>query len=263
MTKGITAAVLTGHGINCERELALGCRLAGAEVTFVHVQELLQGKFPWDKVQLLLLPGGFSFGDELGAAKALASRLLYHSLKIKERLQQFVNEGGAILGICNGFQLLVKMGLLPQNPDGKQLASLACNDAGKFVCRWVQHTVCPSPCIFTQGLETLYLPIRHGEGKFVCDEALLKSLQEKGQVVLQYSERENPNGSLASIAAVCDSTGRICGMMAHPEAALFFTHYPDWTRRKERAKREGKPIPSFGEGLYMLQNGIQTLRKYG
>ena len=135
----IQAVVLTGYGINCENEMALACQLAGAHVKKMHLQTLFRSDFPWNETQLLLFPGGFSFGDELGAAKTLANRLSYHSMKLRDRLLNFVEEGHCILGICNGFQLLVKLGLLPGADAHSQTLSLACNDSGRFECRWAHH----------------------------------------------------------------------------------------------------------------------------
>ena len=237
--------VITGCGINCEKEVAVACTAAGAEVSFVHVKKLFSDSFSWEEAQLLIFPGGFSFGDELGAAKVFANRLLH----LRDKLQQFVSQGNCILGICNGFQLLVKLGLLPG--EGEQSASLACNDTGRFECRWIHHTVLPSNCIFTQGLSSLYLPIRHGEGKFVSKST--EKLFENKQVVLQYDN--NLNGSMDAIAAICDPTGRILGMMAHPEAALYITHDPRWTRMNPR------DLPEFGSGFAIFKNAVTYLKK--
>ncbi len=239
----VKALVITGCGINCDREIGAACRAAGAEVEFVHTNKLLSETLSWEDAQLLVFPGGFSFGDELGAAKVFANRLQH----LSEKLQQFVDNGNCILGICNGFQLLVKLGLLP-GPN-KQTASLACNDTGRFECRWVHHKVLPSHCIFTQGEKSLYLPIRHGEGKFVSEET--ESLFQNRQVVMQYEH--NPNGSMDSIAAICDPTGRILGMMAHPEAALYFTNDPRSTRMKQTSK--------FGSGFPIFKNAVTYLKE--
>jgi phosphoribosylformylglycinamidine synthase I len=289
MAKMVKAVVITGCGINCDKEMAVACKEAGFEVETIHASKLFGDTFPWSEAQLLLFPGGFSFGDELGAAKVFANRLL----GIKNRLQEFVDQGNCILGICNGFQLLVKLGLLPGdkkeyredreesegnakeiNENSKktsrflrslrdlrgssdsgvnivnQTASLACNDTGRFEARWVNHLVVPSKCIFTQGLESLYLPIRHGEGKFVTDNTEL--LFRNQQVVMQYEK--NPNGSMDSIAAICDPTGRILGMMAHPEAALYFTQDPRWTRMKES-------LTSYGSGFAIFKNALNYLKE--
>lgn len=243
----VKAVVITGCGINCDREMATACRAAGAEVELVHAQKLFSETPLWEEAQLLLFPGGFSFGDELGAAKVFANRLQH----LSQKLQQFIDRGNCILGVCNGFQLLVKLGLLPGKD--KQSASLACNDTGRFECRWVHHKVLPSHCIFTQGPEKLYLPIRHGEGKFVSEET--EALWKNQQIVMQYEQ--NPNGSIDSIAAICDQTGRMMGMMAHPEAALYFTHDPRWSR----IKQQNSDIPKFGPGFSIFKNAVTYLKE--
>lgn len=238
----VKSLVITGYGINCERELATACRAAGGEVEFIHAKKLFADQSALNRSQLLLFPGGFSFGDELGSAKVFANRLL----PMRAELEKFIARGGCILGICNGFQLLVKLGLLPGEKG--QTASLISNATGRFECRWIHHTVIPSHCIFTQGLTSLYLPIRHGEGRFVTENT--ENLFEKGQVPLQYEE--NPNGSMDKIAALCDSTGRVMGMMAHPEAALYFKQDPRWTRMKG--------LPEFASGYALFKNAMNYLR---
>ncbi len=236
------ALVLTGYGINCERETALACRLAGADTHLLHVRHLMTMSVDLGDYDLICFPGGFSFGDELGAAKAFANRLQHGESGIKEHLLAFVGRGGLILGICNGFQLLVKLGLLPGGD--KQRASLTHNVSGKFDNRWCHHRVVESHCVFTQGIESLYLPIRHGEGRLVLapgEEAA--ALLDNGLAPLQYVD--NPNGSVADIAALCDPTGRIFGMMAHPEAALFPHNHPQWHRGE-----------GVAEGLQLFKNAF-------
>lgn len=265
----IKALVITGYGINCEREMAAACKLAGAQPQIAHAHHLLKKKIRLSDYHLLLLPGGFSFGDELGAAKAFANRISY-AAEIKERMQEFVLNGGCILGVCNGFQLLVKLGLLPGVES--QGASLACNDSGRFENRWSHHKVFKSPCIFTQGIEHLYLPIRHGEGKLIFKNDLIhKNLVENNQVVFRYatpegtptcSYPENPNGSHDAIAGMCDSTGRILGMMAHPEAAVRMINHPRWTRINEEAKRHNSMMPIQGDGLKIFQNAVNHIKDH-
>ena len=247
--KKVKALVLSGYGINCEAEMAKGASLAGFDVTTLHAKAWLVGKVNLLDYQLLLFPGGFSFGDELGAGKAFANRIAFS--KRKEELLTFVEKGNCILGVCNGFQILVKLGLLP----GKGSAALIKNEKGRFESRWVHQKVLPSNSIFTKGLNELFLPIRHGEGNFVSSN--IKRLQKNGQIALQYVD--NPNGSLLSISGVTDPTGRILGMMPHPEAALFFTQLPDWVRQKEEKKRNGEPLPTHGPGLALFKNAIDYL----
>lgn len=252
---GIHALVITGYGINCEKEMALACDLAGARTEIAHAHALLHNQIDLGQYHLICFPGGFAFGDELGAAKVLANRMR----GLRDRLQNFVAEGRCILGICNGFQLLVKLGLLP-GQTVKQAISLTYNDHARFDDRWVCHDVATDRCVFTQGLARLNLPIRHGEGKFVLsDDALAAELASRCQVAFRYAG-DNPNGSYDRIAGICDPTGRILGMMAHPEAALFPTNHPDWLRRKEEAKRNQTPLPDHGEGYFLFKNAVEFLK---
>jgi len=250
----VRALVVTGYGINCEKEMALACELAGSKATITHAHKLLSNQIDLKEYHLICFPGGFAFGDELGAGKVLANRLqsLIHNLR------DFVADGKCILGICNGFQLLVKLGLLPGQTTHQSI-SLTYNNNARFDNRWVGHVVASETCIFTKGLHDLYLPIRHGEGKFVLrDEKLADELVRSHQVVFRYTP-DNPNGSYDNIAGICDPTGRILGMMAHPESALYITNHPDWIRLKEQAKRTNNTLPKYGEGYALFKNAVDYL----
>ncbi|MCB1134908.1 MAG: phosphoribosylformylglycinamidine synthase subunit PurQ, partial [Chlamydiia bacterium] len=217
----IRTLIVTGFGINCEREMSLASRMAGAHSTFIHAKALLGNPAVVMEYDHIYFPGGFSFADELGAGQALANKMRFsvaHGQEsLKERLLNFVQSGGCILGVCNGFQLLIKLGLL-----GEGKVSLTFNDSDKFENRWAWHTVCASPCIWTEGVGTIALPLRHGEGKIVCSsEAVRSALFAEGRVALQYCTPDgdptqdyphNPNGSEDAIAGLCDATGRILGL---------------------------------------------------
>lgn len=256
--KKIQALVISGYGINCEREMAAAAEFAGATASICHLQTLLDTPQLLNDYQWVLIPGGFSFGDELGGGKVFSNRMATAGLK--EALQALVNRGGSIFGVCNGFQILLKLGLLPGGRDAHSI-SLTGNDSGRFENRWVQHRAHPSHCIYTAGLGSLYLPIRHGEGKLVItDPELKKELFANGQVVLQYADADgkatetypdNPNGSDDAIAGICDPTGRIFGMMAHPEAFVHMQQHPQWTRLSERS--------GSGEGLELFKNAVKQL----
>jgi phosphoribosylformylglycinamidine (FGAM) synthase-like amidotransferase family enzyme len=270
--KKVKSIILAGNGINCELEMAHACRLAGSDVVdIVYIYDILAGEVKLDDYHFLNLPGGFLDGDDLGSAKAMAHRIHYARISgsgeyFEDVLMRFIQEGKLIFGVCNGFQLLAKSGLLP-GFDGiykRQLFSLTFNDSGRFEDRWVYLSVnAASPCIFTKGLEFLYLPVRHGEGKFVPrDDRVLHQIRAQNLYVLQYlhpSQLEptmeyphNPNGSTEAIAGVCDPTGRIFGMMPHPEAYLYYVNHPRWTR---------ECIPEEGMGLQIFRNAIEYLRK--
>jgi phosphoribosylformylglycinamidine synthase len=272
MPQQISAIVITGNGTNCEMEMAHACRLAGFDrVDIVHISELLYGEKRLDDYQFLNLPGGFLDGDDLGSAKAGANRILHAAVaggreKLYDQFIRFIGTGKLILGVCNGFQLLVKLGMLP-GFDGRydrQSVTLTFNDSGRFEDRWVHLRVAPaSPCIFTRGLAGLYLPVRHGEGKFVPqDERTLARLHRENLIAVEYSDERyrgttqdypaNPNGSVDGIAGICDATGRIFGLMPHPEAYLHRTNHPRWTR---------EDLPEEGMGLALFRNAAAFLRK--
>jgi phosphoribosylformylglycinamidine synthase subunit PurQ / glutaminase len=267
----IKAIVVTGNGTNCETEMAHTCRLAGFDtVEIVHISELLSGLKRLDDYDFLNLPGGFLDGDDLGSAKAGANRILHapvagSSEELFAQFSRFIGAGKLIIGVCNGFQLLVKLGMLPgfEGRHDEQTVTLTFNDSGRFEDRWVHLRVNPaSPCIFTRGIRTLYLPVRHGEGKFVVrDKGVRERLHRDNLVALQYSDelyREatlaypaNPNGAVDGIAGICDSTGRIFGMMPHPEAFHHRTNHPRWTREE---------LPEEGMGVALFRNAAQFLR---
>jgi phosphoribosylformylglycinamidine synthase subunit PurQ / glutaminase len=271
MPQHIKAIVITGNGTNCEMEMAHACRLAGFDtVEIVHISELLCGEKRLDDYHFLNLPGGFLDGDDLGSAKAGANRIMHAPVagsreKLFVQFTQFIAAGKLILGVCNGFQLLVKLGMLP-GFDGhydRQTATLTFNDSGRFEDRWIHLRIdAASPCVFTRGLKGLTLPVRHGEGKFVpADEELLGRLHREHLITLQYSDEQyrkatldypaNPNGAVDGIAGICNQTGRIFGLMPHPEAFLHRTNLPRWTR---------EDLPEEGMGLALFRNAAAFLR---
>ena len=270
MTRKVKAIVLTGNGTNCEMEMAYACKLAGAEkVDIVHISELLFGEKRLSDYNFLNLPGGFLDGDDLGSAKAGANRFLHAPIAganemLIEELLKFINAGGLILGVCNGFQLMVKLGLLPalDNNFTKQSSTLTYNDSGRFEDRWVYLKAnVQSPCVFTEGIDVVYYPVRHGEGKFVPEsDAILEEIEKKNLVAFQYCDADgsitmdypaNPNGSTHAIAALCSETGRLFGLMPHPEAFLHCTNHPRWTREN---------LPEEGQGLAIFQNAVKFIR---
>jgi phosphoribosylformylglycinamidine synthase subunit PurQ / glutaminase len=271
------ALVLTGYGLNCDMETQYALNLAGFEADRVHVSELINRSASRISVSLkdyhlFAFDGGFSWGDDHGAGVLLATRLKY---KLKDEMEDFIKAGKLIIGICNGFQAMVNMGLLPGFEgayDQREVALLA-NDCGNFRDDWVKMRVnTRSPCIFTKGIEFLDLPVRHGEGKFYAPEGVLNRLQENNQAALFYALPsgemaqgrfpDNPNGSLLDIAGLCDPTGRIFGLMPHPEAYHHFTQHPNWTLDKEIRKREGKELETEeGAGLKIFKNAFEYLRK--
>jgi phosphoribosylformylglycinamidine synthase I len=263
------ALILTGYGINCENETQYAFNKAGADAEQVHINELIWGRKSLDDYVIFALPGGFAHGDFLGAGKVLAIKL---QTKLEEQVQKYIQDGKLILGVCNGFQVLVKSGLLP-GIDGDyqtQQVTLTQNDSARFEDRWVYLRINKnSPCIWTSGIEGIELPVRHGEGKFLIRDdnpSLTDRLLGQNLVAAQYAMPDfekahgqyplNPNGSPYDIAAICDPTGRIFGIMPHPEGFTDFTNHPLWTRKKELAKRRGTAMPEEGGGMKIFRNAV-------
>ena len=271
MPSKTSAIVLAGNGTNCEVETAAVCKRAGFDtVDIVTIWELVSGDATLDPYNFLCLPGGFLDGDDLGSAKAQANRLRHTAvvktgLPLFDQFSSFIMQGKLMLGICNGFQLMIKLGLLPALDKNytEQTATLTNNDSGKFEDRWVSLKVNnESPCVFTSGLDTLYLPIRHGEGKFVArDSDVLDRMKRENTIVLNYIDPQtrqqtmkypdNPNGSQFAVAGICDTTGRLMGLMPHPEAFVDRTNHPRWTR---------ETLPEKGQGLQLFVNGCDYIR---
>jgi phosphoribosylformylglycinamidine synthase len=260
------ALVIAGYGVNCEKECAYAARTAGAAVADIaFFSDLVEGRARIADYNFIIFPGGFLDGDDLGAAQAAAQRWKYtaprHGAPFPDQLLALVEQGGLILGICNGFQLLVKLGLLPAL-DGnyfERQVTLTHNVSARFEDRWCRLRVNrDSPCVFTRGLDCLYMPVRHGEGRLVpADEALLSRLRAENLSVLYYAGEDglptrdypdNPNGSPFGIAGLCDPTGRIFGLMPHPEAYNHPSNHPGWTR--------GESAPS---GLTVFANAVRLL----
>jgi phosphoribosylformylglycinamidine synthase subunit PurQ / glutaminase len=260
--------VLSGNGLNCERETAYANRLVGFDADVVHISALMAGTCNIHAYDFLNLPGGFLDGDDLGAGKAQAVKWRYQRIndsgkRFIDDLLRFVDDGKLIIGICNGFQLLVKTGLLPRisNDHGTQSITLTGNDSGRFEDRWVYVKANPnSPCVFTKGVSKAYFPVRHGEGKLVAADSLDPSeLMTSGYAALQYCDEngtvtsdfpQNPNGSVLSIAGLTDRSGRVFGLMPHPEAFVHFTQHPRWTREE---------LPPEGDGVAIFRNAFDYI----
>ena len=269
--KTVRALVLTGFGINCQDEMAAAYRLAGAEADIVHFNELLSGRKSILGYDVINFPGGFSFGDDLGAGKALANKMRFCKLgngrTLLDEISDHLKAGGFVFGVCNGFQILVKSGLLP-NVSGnfEQEVSLIVNDSGHFEDRWV-HCVAGKPARtpFLNGIGVMALPVRHKEGKLVVrDDAIRAAILDKGLCALRYCDAAGnvateypalPNGAEFSCAALTDPSGRVLGMMPHPEAYLSIYNHPDWARRREAAGGNEE-----GEGQRLFRNIIEHIR---
>lgn len=262
------ALVIRAAGTNCDAEMVRAFQLAGAECDLVHVDRLIERPAALDAYDLFGFPGGFSYGDDVASGRIFAMRLRLH---LYPALRRAAQRGALMMGACNGFQVMVQAGLLPgpagvgepwpETPPEQQVA-LTFNAGGSFVDRWVRVEPDPaSVCVWTRGLgerfagaageEALWLPVAHGEGRFVAkDQGVLRRLREGGQVALRYAADDNFNGSEDRIAGVCDPSGRIFALMPHPERYLDWTRHPWWTRL-DAGVRSG-PTP----GLCMFRNAV-------
>jgi phosphoribosylformylglycinamidine synthase subunit PurQ / glutaminase len=250
--------VLRAPGTNCDQETAFAFEQAGGLAEAIHVNRLLENpQLPLD-FQILCLPGGFSYGDDLAAGRILANQLRHH---LDQTLHEFKTADRLILGICNGFQVLIKSGVLLAGDDGGAAATLTWNDSGRYEDRWSHLRVDGDGCVFLRGIDRIELPVAHAEGKFVArSAAVLAELDARARLVLRYQGREvegqvvypdNPNGSQANVAGACDETGRVFGLMPHPERNIAPTHHPQWTRRSSA---------ECGHGLRIFQNAIDYFR---
>lgn len=255
--------VPVGYGLNCEAETVYVYELVGAEADKVHINDLLANPEMLEDYHIIDFIGGFSDGDHLGAGKVHSNRLRHN---LQDGLDQFIQDGKLMIGVCNGFQAMIKSGLLP-GLDGDyrtQRIALTYNDSGKFEDRWVLMGANPdSVCVWTKEIKELYLPVRHGEGKIrIMDQSVLEKLEKNGQIALRYIHPEtkeptmeypyNPNGSDEAIAGICDPTGRVFGKMPHREAFWSPYNHPNWARLKV----EGR-LPKEGAGVQISRNGVE------
>jgi phosphoribosylformylglycinamidine synthase len=253
--------ILRAPGTNCDRETAFAFETAGARAESVHLNRLLENPRLAGEYQILCIPGGFSYGDDICAGRIFGNQMRHH---LRDTLQAFKDAGKLILGICNGFQILIKSGVLLPDRADEPIATLTLNDSGKFEDRWVQLRVASSKCVFLAGIERMYLPVAHAEGKFVArDEATLAKLDAAGQLVLRYAFSPEPqtlnpeptsvpypacpNGAQLAVAGLSDESGRVFGLMPHPERHIDPMQHPRWTR--ERRER--------GDGLAVFENAVR------
>jgi phosphoribosylformylglycinamidine synthase len=251
-----------GNGFNCERETEHAFRLCGSNPKIVHMNDLIARMVSLSQFQIIAFIGGFSYGDHLGGGKVAANKFRYYLI---DALNEFIHQDTLIIGICNGFQVITQLGLLPgfDNDYTKHLITLANNSSSRYEDRWVLLKAnTPSPCIFIKNIDYLFLPVRHGEGKVLSkDKNIIERLCQAHQDVLFYCNPYtkqptqeypyNPNGSPNGIAGICDPTGRVFGLMPHPEAFLSIYNHPYWTRLKIHGK-----LPQEGDGVTIFRNAV-------
>ena len=256
MSKVKTLIVRTA-GSNCDYETVHAFEEVGSKVDLIHINRVVDNEVQLKDYQILAIPGGFSYGDDIAAGKILANEFKY---KLQEQLYEFVAAKKLIIGICNGFQVLVKAGLLPEMDltSTTQNITIFDNDSGKFEDRWTYLKPASKKCVFTKNIEkTIYIPVAHAEGKFITkDQEVLDQLKKNDQIVFQYVDKNdeiagypwNPNGSIENIAGICDPTGRVFGLMPHPERHFHPTHHPQWTRLG---------LQKEGEGVVIFRNAME------
>ena len=263
ISNGVKAMVLRAAGINCDMETDYALELAGAKAQRVHINRIIEDKSILEQFQIIVFPGGFSYGDDVAAGKILSNQIIHH---LFDAIQKFIDDGKLVLGICNGFQVLVKTGILPggDSAGARQDVSITYNDSGKFEDRWVYLAPQTRSCIFIEPDRQIYLPVAHGEGKVVTkDEAALEKLKSGGHIAFKYVDKNgkegpypiNPNNSVDSIAGLTDSTGRVLGLMPHPERFVRATQHPHWSRLRNT------PAENRCDGMTIFRNAVRFVQR--
>ncbi|MCB1721261.1 MAG: phosphoribosylformylglycinamidine synthase subunit PurQ [Alphaproteobacteria bacterium] len=259
------ALILAGYGLNCEEETLHGFQYAGLSGQIRHINDLIEAPQELEDVQILAIPGGFSYGDDTGAGNAYAQKL---KLALWEPLQKFIERDTLTLGICNGCQILTNLGLNPPTgtPYGDRKIAVTYNETARYQCRWIDLKI-TSTSPWLSGIERMHIPVAHGEGRFMMDETTLKTLQDQGQIAAQYIKPDgtpangefpyNPNGSLNDIAAITDPSSRVLTIMPHPERGMFTSQRDDYMKLKDTARREGKPVPETTDGMALFHNAAR------
>ena len=249
--------VLSGYGLNCEDETKYAFELAGGQGKIVHINDLIKNKNQLGDYQIMAIPGGFAYGDDTGSGNAYGLKLKNH---LWNNILKFAIKDRLVIGICNGFQVLVNLGLVPAlgKKYGERQAALLPNESTRYTTGWFDLKV-TSKTPWLAGIKDISLPIAHGEGKFFANKEILSEINKKYLVALKY-DKVNPTGTLENIAGITDESKRIFGLMPHPERAMFFTQLPDWTLLKEKYLRDKKPIPKFGPGLQIFKNGVNYFK---
>ncbi len=270
------ALIIAGYGLNCEEESAYAFEQVGLGATIMHVNDLIENPKALNDYQALCIPGGFSYGDDTGSGNAFAQKM---RLTLGDTLKEFVARDTLTIGICNGCQILVNLGLAPalNNNYGERDVAVTHNAGARYQCRWIDMKVEKTNSPWLQNINTLHVPVAHGEGRFMMSDTTLKTLQDNNQIALRYTKGDsvangefpyNPNGSTDDIAGITDESGRVLVMMPHPERGMFTWQRDDYAILKDNAKRENQPLPEASDGLQIFQNaamyfGVNGLKKAG
>ncbi|MGH7245372.1 MAG: phosphoribosylformylglycinamidine synthase subunit PurQ [Candidatus Levyibacteriota bacterium] len=260
--------VFSGYGFNCEEETKYAFDYAGGVSDIVHINDVADKRIKLSDYQILALGGGFAYGDDTGAGIAYANKMRNH---IWEELMKFVQRDKLVIGICNGFQVLVNLGLVPaiDKKYGERQVGLMNNESARYTVRFIDLQVESKKSPWYKGMKSFSIPVANGEGKLFAEPAVMKKINNHGLVGARYFMGEmstylslpyNPNGSIEDIASLTDETGRVMGLMPHPERAMFFTQLPNWELLKEKYKKEGKKIPTEGPGMQIFKNGINYFK---
>jgi len=263
----IKVLIFSGYGLNCEEETKFAFEKAGGNAEIIHINDLIDGYKKIEDYKIIAFPGGFSYGDDTGSGNAFSNKIRNH---LWEKIDTFVRKDHLVIGICNGFQILANLGLLPalNNNFGAREVALLHNENARYTVRWVDLKVM-SKTPWLKNIDKISLPIAHGEGKFYAPEEILEELKKKNLIALKYTDGEiceyhnlklNPNGAIEDIAGITDESGRILGLMPHPERAMFFNQLPHQTFLKEKLRREGKKIPRNGPGLQIFKNAVNYFK---
>lgn len=243
--------ILRAPGTNCDLETSFAFEMAGATVERIHINRILEDSTILNRFQIMCFPGGFSYGDDVAAGRVLATKV---RRRLFDAIRQFREAGKLILGVCNGFQVLIKSGILVADDELGAPVTLTWNKSGVYTDRWTRLLVKSDKCVFLRDVETLFLPVAHAEGRFMArDESVLEGLEREGRLVLRYAHEENPNGSTRDVAGLCDETGRVFGLMPHPERYVDKTQHPNWTRFRNSPSFCGRE----GDGCAIFRNAVE------
>ncbi len=256
--------ILSGYGLNCEEETLHAFNHCGIDGNVIHINDLIENPKVLDEHQILAIPGGFSYGDDTGSGNAFAQKM---KLAIWDELKSFIERDTLTIGICNGCQILVNLGLVPAlNAYGERDVAVTYNASARYQCRWIDVKV-ESNSPWLKDINSLHIPVAHGEGRFMMEDSTLKALENNGQIAAQYINQDgspangefpaNPNGSIKDIAAITDKTGRVLAMMPHPERGMFTWQRDDYHELKDQAQRDGIELPDESEGLQIFKNAAK------